>query len=192
MPHVRWATTIAFLLGSALPASAHFGISFRPRPTTAFYCPVPMPVAVVAVPAQICVPVAIEVPLLRPFAQPQPAPPSGKEPPQLEPGTGAPPDKAPASPEPKTVEVQKPSYFDSYAVAPGATMSANGRCSVSFWNLAPQGLVLKVGERRVQLASCRSLTLELDRQFTWQVEGRDPQTGEVATKDSALEIVIRR
>ncbi|HMF13169.1 MAG TPA: APA family fibronectin-binding glycoprotein [Gemmataceae bacterium] len=192
MPHVSWATTIAFLLGSALPASAHFGISFRPRPTTAFYCPVPMPVAIVVMPAQICVPVPIDAPLVRPFARPQPAPPSGKEPPLVEPGTGAPPAKGPASPEPKTVEARKSSYFDSYVVAPGATMSANGHCSVSFWNLAPQGLVLKVGERRVQLASGRSLTLELDRKFTWQVEGRDPQTGEVATKDGALEIVIRR
>jgi hypothetical protein len=84
-------------------------------------------------------------------------------------------------------------YFDSYAVAPrAAAQPGSGRCSVSFWNLASQDLVLKVGERRLTLSSGRSLTLDLDAQFTWQIEGREPQAARVAAKDSALEIVIRR
>jgi hypothetical protein len=63
---------------------------------------------------------------------------------------------------------------------------------VSFWNLSGQELVLKVGSQRVTLDRGRSATLELEREFTWQIEGREMEPGRVAAKESALEIVIRR
>jgi hypothetical protein len=42
------------------------------------------------------------------------------------------------------------------------------------------------------LARGKSVTLDLERQFTWRIEGRGAQTGRVALGESALEIVIRR
>jgi hypothetical protein len=63
---------------------------------------------------------------------------------------------------------------------------------VSFWNLSGQDLVLNVGDQRVTLDRGRSATLELDREFSWQIEGRQAESGHVAGKESALEIVIRR
>jgi hypothetical protein len=84
-------------------------------------------------------------------------------------------------------------YFDAYSVAPTASSQPNGsHCSVSFWNLSDRELVLKVGTQRTTLARGRSVTLDLEREFTWQIEGREPQTGRVGKNEAAQEIVIRR
>jgi hypothetical protein len=175
-----------FLLELAVPASAHFGFLFRPRPAVAYYYAVPVAEFCVTPPV-IWVPVSVDNPPARPYAQPQPAPAStGKEPPLAEPGQSP-------KPEPKRPQVQLSNYYDSYAVAPsGEKQSPTKLCSVSFWNLADHGLVLKVGEQRVTLARGRSVTFDLDRQFTWLIEGRETQTSQVAAKDAGLEIVIRR
>jgi hypothetical protein len=185
---------VALVLGTAMPVSGHFGFLSRPRATTAYYIAVPA-VAVYPAPVAVCVPVAVPVVPPRIYAQPQPAPPStGKEPPLAEPAKPATPQPGPPGPpEPKGPQTQVSNYFDSYAVAATATtQAAAGRCSVSFWNLSGQELVLKVGERRVPLANGRRATLELDREFTWQIEGRNAQTARIATNDTAQEIVIRR
>ena len=178
--------SVLILLGAAVPASAHFGFLFRQRPAAAYYYPVPVAEFCVQ-PLVICVPVIVETTPARPFAQPQPAPAStGKEPPLAEP------DKS-VKPAPMRPQVQMSNYHDEYAVAPTTGKpSATKQCSVSFWNLASQELVLKVGEQRVTLARGRSVTFELDRQFTWLIEGREAQTSRVATKVAGLEIVIRR
>jgi hypothetical protein len=181
MTRIRLLSVAVLLTATAIPASANFGFLFRPRATTAYYFAVPVPV--VYAPPPICVPVG-NPPRL--YAQPRPAPASGMEPPLADPGKAA-----PGQSESKKTQTAK--YFDAYAVATGsASPRVEGRCSVSFWNLSQQELTLKVGEKRLTLAAGRTLTLELDRQFNWQIEGRDAQTGQVADKDSALEIVIRR
>lgn len=188
------AASIVFLLGMAVPASAHFGFLIRPRPITAYYLAVPV-VPVWVTPAVVCMPVPVENAPPRPYAQPQPAPSSSaKEPPLAEPGKPTLPSNPTPSPEQKQSQNRQSSYFDAYAVAPSAARApaTSNRCSVSFWNLSGRELILKVGERRVTLDSGRSSTLNLDRQFTWQIEGRDPQNGRIAATDSALEIVIRR
>jgi hypothetical protein len=178
--------SVMILLGAALPAPAHFGFLFRPRPAVAYYYPVP--VAEICVqPAVICIPVIVSNPPTWPFAQPLPAPAStGKEPPLAEPSKSA---EAASLRSP----MQQSKYFDEYTVAPLAgKQSPTKQCSVSFWNLAPQELVLKVGEQSVTLARGRSVTLDLDRQFTWVIEGREAQSRRVAANDAGLEIVIRR
>jgi hypothetical protein len=182
MLRIRFMSAAVLMMATAIPASANFGFLFRPRATTAYYIAVPVPV--VYAPPAICVPVG-NPPRL--YAQPLPAPAlSAKEPPLADQGKAA-----PVQSESKKTQMAK--YFDAYAVAPAAgPPRLEGRCSVSFWNLSQQELNLKVGEKRMTLAAGRTLTLELDRQFNWQIEGRDAQTGQVADKDSALEIVIRR
>ena len=193
----RWATRLALALwmGMAFPASAHFGFLSRPRPATAYYFAVPVVAApVYTIPPVVCVPIAAPIAGPRPFAQPQTAPPSmGSEPPLADQEKPAP--KVQPSPPPGPVAPQSriSNYYDSYAVAPGAAVkSAVGRCSVSFWNLSAHDLVLKVGDQRVTLAPGRSATLNLEQQFTWQIEGREAQTSRAAQEGSAMEIVIRR
>jgi hypothetical protein len=80
-----------------------------------------------------------------------------------------------------------------FAVAAGdRAKPAGDRCSVAFWNLSAQDLTLKVdGQKRI-LPRGKSLTLELDRKFVWQVEGREPEAERVPANETGLEIVIRR
>jgi hypothetical protein len=133
-----------------------------------------------------CVPMtAVSVPSVRLLAQPVAAPPSSdNEPPRakLETSSGE-----------KKPQVRDSDYYDAYSVASsGSAKTVNGRCSVSFWNLSKKALVLQVSGRRLSLDRGRSLTLELDRQFTWQIEGREERTQTVASGESALDILIRR
>jgi hypothetical protein len=190
MARIVWAASIAILLGIALPAPAQFGFWSRHRVTTAYYLPVP--VAVVAVPVPVvCLPLPYENPPPL-YAQPQPAPPTSAEPPLADTSKDKP-ATLPARAESTGMQARSSSYFDSYAVASaGPAQPRSERCSVSFWNLAPKDLVLKLGDRRLNLATGRSLTLGVDRQFTWQIEGRDSEKARVADENSAVEIVIRR
>ena len=186
MTRLAGVVSMAFLLGMAVPAPAHFGFLFRPRPAVAYYYAVPA-VEICVIPPVICVPGALEIQPARLHAQPQPAPAStGNEPPLAEPGM-------PTKPESKQPQAQQSNFYDSYTVAPGPEKPAKpSQCSVSFWNLAGQELVLKVGEQRVTLARGRTVTFNLDREFSWLIEGRETQTSRVAAKDAGLEIVIRR
>lgn len=194
---------VLLMLGSVLSATAHSGLLGRSRQVTVYYYAVPViasPVYI-APPPVVCIPVApVLVP--RTLAQPEIAPPSmGREPPLNEPPrpgptmqNNAPPPSSPAGSQPPTgVQQREARYFDAYAVAPTASAPASGpRVSVSFWNLSAHEMVLKVGTQRLTLACGRSATLDLERQFTWQIEGREAQAGRVGANDTALEIVIRR
>ena len=184
MSRFRLLVAVMVVLGATLPASAHFGFLFRPRATTAYYYAVPV--------AEVCIPPVVYIPVdnvPRLYAQPQPAPAStGKEPPLADPGK-----KSPISSESRKPQSPPGSYFDSYAVAAmGTPARADGRCSVSFWNLSPAEMTLKIGDKRTPLPAGRNVTLDLERRFQWQIEGREAQTSQVAANDRGLEIVIRR
>ena len=184
MSRFRLLVTAVVVLGAALPASAHFGFLFRPRATTAYYYAVPV--------AEICIPPVVYIPVdnaSRIYAQPRPAPAtSGKEPPLADPDK-----KSPISSESRKAQSPTAGYFDSYAVAAtGTAARADARCTVSFWNLSPTEMTLKIGDKRTPLPAGRNVTLDLERQFQWQIEGRDVQTSQVAANDRGLEIVIRR
>ena len=66
------------------------------------------------------------------------------------------------------------------------------RFSIAFWNLSNSDLVLKVASRSYPLPRNKNLQLEMDRDFVWQVEGREAQVERIPTNESGLEIVIRR
>jgi hypothetical protein len=68
---------------------------------------------------------------------------------------------------------------------------AREHCSVNFWNLSPRELVISTAGKRLTLAPGKRMALDLDRQFTWQVEGREAEVGTVAPDAPGLEIVIR-
>jgi glyoxylate utilization-related uncharacterized protein len=97
----------------------------------------------------------------------------------------------PSGPIPGVSETR--AYFDVYPVAPGGgDKPAGDRCSVGFWNVTGGDLTLKVDGQAHTLARGKSLTLELGRQFTWQVENRDVQAEKLAADKVGLEIVIRQ
>jgi len=78
-------------------------------------------------------------------------------------------------------------------VAPrGATGPAGARLTAGFWNLTDHDLTIKVDGQSHVVARGKNLPLEVGRQFVWQIEGRDPQREQIATGESAIEIVIRR
>jgi hypothetical protein len=184
MSRLQFLVAVTAALVSSVPASAHFGLLFRPRSTSAYYYAVPV--------VEVCIPPVVWVPVEAPprlFAQPLPAPAtSGKEPPLADPGK-----KLPISSESRKAQSPTTGYFDSYSVAAtGTAARADGLCSVSFWNLSPVEMTLKIGEKRTTLPAGRNVTLDLERQFQWQIEGREVQKGQVAANDKGVEIVIRR
>jgi hypothetical protein len=147
------------------------------------------------------------------FATPTAAPPSTQPPPLSEPSPATKPKEQPpaqATPLPAPPSLPEPtkpppaidkppavtegsSYFDTYAVAShGAARPAGDRCSVGFWNLTDRDLTIKVDGQAHVVAHGKSLPLDVARQFVWQIEGRDPQKEQIATGESAIEIVIRR
>jgi hypothetical protein len=189
MMRIASAVAVVLLLTSTFPAAAHFGLLVHPCPTKSYYYAVPViPTPLYVTPAPVvCVPVVMP----RPVAQPQAAPPSTeREPPLIEPTRPVPQSSAKPANGPQQ---HRSRYFDTYAVAPSATTRPNSpRCSVSFWNLSSRDLVLKVGTQSLTLACGRSATLDLEREFTWKIDGREAESGRVAANESALEIIIRR
>jgi hypothetical protein len=162
--------------------------SYRAAPPIAvYYCPVPVVAAVPypVVPAPY--PEPVPVPPLRRYAEPRPAPPSGTpeppRPPETKPKAGV-----------NTQESRKVSekFFDSYFVA-GPTRTPGGdRCAVTFWNLAGQNLTLTVEGRAHLLPAGQSVRLDLKREFTWTVAGREAERQQVPAAESGVEIVVRR
>lgn len=187
---------------------------FCPRPVTAYYYPPTVvyyrPAVAVAYPCPIVVaPVRVTpAPAVGEFAVPRPAPASRPNEPPMAPAPipapqpvpaspiNEPPLASPPAPQPAPAPVPLPQtgelrFYDAYAAGP-ATARAEGRVSVNFWNLSDRDHVLVAGGQRFLLQRNRSATLQLDRQFVWQVEGRPALPEQVPAGESALAIVIRR
>jgi hypothetical protein len=147
-------------------------------PVISGYYPCPL----FLVPSAVSAPASPVAPV---YARPTPAPPSAAPAPTGEgtrfPGKG---------PTPRVTESR--SAVASYSVVPRSSEKLAGeRCSVGFWNLTNRDLTLKVeGNSRV-IPRGKSVTLELGRQFVWQIEGREPQTEQVPPTEAGVEIVIR-
>jgi hypothetical protein len=186
----------AVLLAFPLAGSAHgWWFGWRAR---ACYYPVPVtvvpayqlvytaPVPVYARPTALVCPPAAPLPAARPYARPAPAGPSGT------PTNPSTPSATPRGGEPPRVSESR-SYFDAYAAAPRAGDKPAGvRCPVGFWNLTEHDVQLTVAGQNYSLPRGKNVKLELDRQFVWRVDQREPQSERIPASESALEIVIRR
>lgn len=182
----RCVAVVLVTLVLAPPVSANFGWFRSSEPVVVYYAapagyPVYYPAPCLAYPSPP--PVVAPRPGVRTFATPTPAPPSttAEPPPAL-------------NPKPAINESRFESrFYDVYPVATrGAASAASDRCSVVFWNLSGRAVVLKVDGQTRTLAAGANTTLDLRRQFVWQVNDREPQFERVAASDSALEIVLRR
>jgi hypothetical protein len=52
-------------------------------------------------------------------------------------------------------------------------------------------MTIKVDSQSRSLAAGKNVQLEVGRQFTWQIDGRDPERGRISPGEWALEVVIR-
>ena len=107
------------------------------------------------------------------YAPPTPAPPSQT----VEPPLGKP-DQSPGPP-------------ISEWRAGSATPAAKGRYAVGFWNVSSRDVLLTVAGQTRLLPRNRSITLELEREFIWQVDQQAARQERVAAERNGMEIVIR-
>jgi hypothetical protein len=188
---------LAVMLMAPAAARANFGFlrSHFSGPSSSSYAS-PTPTVVVAYSfappvVEICWPVPrLVVPSARRlYATPTPAPASSSEPPLAPRDAPMPPAGA------GLTETRKPSdrFFDSYFVAsdPGRPASRD-RCSVVFWNLTGQGLLLHVDGQSRRLERGASVRLDLGREFRWSIAGREEDPQQVPVSEAGVEIVIRR
>jgi hypothetical protein len=209
MPAMRCCLA-AVLVAAVTPltASAHFRLFARPQEARAYYyCPVPVvavvPTPVIAVPVAPVAPAPVmTLPVLPvappqvvapgpvvapPVAAPAPAPPS---PAPVVPVPSAPPTMPPAGPSASTSEKARDSFYDVYPSTERSALA--GRAAVAVWNLSGGTLTLTVAGRRHTLPPGRNLSLDLDREFSWQLEGRDTEVTRVPAGETGATLVIRR
>lgn len=208
---VRVGAAALLLLTLAGPAHGLGWLWGRPTRVTSYYYPVYLapatsrvvtyytPVAVYAPAPVVCVPgvyttpavaypvapapAAVPVAPTSPYAVPTPAPPSQTvEPPLEKPG---------GTSGPKVTE----SRAAAPAILPATAQKAppeKDRCRVGFWNVSGRDVTLTINGQARLLPRDRSLTLDLGRQFIWQVDARPAQTERVPADNSTLEIVVRQ
>ena len=72
-----------------------------------------------------------------------------------------------------------------------ATEAAPGRCKVGFWNITGRDLTLTINGQARTLPKDRAVTVELERNFVWQITGRDPHSERVPEEMSVFEVILR-
>jgi len=105
--------------------------------------------------------------------------------------TPAPPCPPPAA-TPSPAVTPPPAVRESQSNYPTTARSVSTTAKVSFWNYSGRDVKLRVDGETRTIAAGRGLTLELPRDFVWQVDERTPETERVPSREPALEIVIRR
>ncbi len=66
-----------------------------------------------------------------------------------------------------------------------------GRCRAGFWNVTGRDLTLTVNGQQHLLRRDRALTLEVERQFTWQRDNQPLNKEQISADRNILEIVLR-
>jgi hypothetical protein len=171
---------LGLMTATGVQAGGRVVVWSAPPIVTYYYYAVPTPVWVM--PYYSCAPVIV-VPRVIPVpdARPTAAPPSS---------TGEPPLLKKTSNDPRA-----PVIVTSHAIGsnfvPGKAPLAKGFCRVGFWNLSGREVTLVIDGKVRTLAKDRSVTLDLDREFSWQIEGRLQHVERVAEGQATLELVIR-
>jgi hypothetical protein len=158
--------------------NGRFGF-WRSPPTASNYYAMPSPYWCPPGPTG---PAVFPVPDARPmpmqYAPATPAPPSTPEPPIKK-----------ASNDPRM-----PMIVTSHAPSGGAVQArplAKDRCRVGFWNLSGRDVSLTIDGKTTLLPKDRAITVDLERQFTWQVEGRPPHSERLPEGKTTHEVVIQ-
>jgi hypothetical protein len=164
--------TVCLLTDSSAEAFGG-GLGWRSAPRTAcyYYCAPVTPYA-------YCPPITMPLPRVTPVpdARPTAAPPSQ---------TAEPPLQKQTSNDPRMPVIGSSPTIGSKAPP------AKDRCRVGFWNLSGRDVTLVIDGTARTLAKDRSVTLDLERQFTWQVAGQPQHVERVREAQTTLELVIR-
>jgi hypothetical protein len=166
-------------------SASYYYSSYSYYPSYSYYYPVyayyPAPVVryyyypAYFQPAAVC-PVPVAGPA---YAQPTPAPASqGREPPLNKKG-----------PPPKVDESRSFAPPDDKATT--AVEDSRATCRVGFWNVSGRDISLTVNGRTQQIRRDASVTLLVNRDFTWQIDGQAPQKEQVPSDGGNYEVVIR-
>ena len=134
------------------------------------------------------------------FARPTAAPPSAppftlaqEKKPERQPvvAESGKPDGA-ANPHGAAVREEGPLY-DVYPVAlKNGLKPADDQCTVTFKNLSERAIKLRIDGQERPLAKGDSASVQVKRQFVWQMDGGEAKNEQVGMGDYALLIVIRR
>jgi hypothetical protein len=143
-----------------------------------YYCvPAPMPYATVPAPVP-----QRSMPKVKSLAEPTPAPPSS-----------TPASRSPTTSEPPTIQKRAPTVFEarSGTRAAQAAQASQDRCKVGFWNVTGQDVTLTIDGKSRMLAKDRAVTVDLGRDFTWQITGREPRQERVPEEMNVFEVILR-
>jgi len=122
------------------------------------------------------------------MAKAAPAPAStSKEPPLSDPVTKEPAAKEPGPKAPVIIESR--SQLGQYAEP--VNLNPSVICKVGFWNLSGKDVHVAIGGKKYLLANERGLTLDLPRQFTWQMNAGEPRREDVPAARTIHDIVIK-
>ena len=83
------------------------------------------------------------------------------------------------------------SHAQSGALSAATSPVPKDRCRVGFWNLSGRDVTLVIAGKALSLAKDRAVTLDLEREFAWQVSGRSQHVERVGEGQATHEVVIR-
>lgn len=198
----RVLLVLAAVLLLPMPGRATFffgrraeSMSYYYYPATVYYYAGPV---VVSSPPPCVVPYAMPAPgVVGPLpAAPTPRPPASMP---YAPREAAPPSDQPVVPGARS---EKPVAFTSlktadtsynvYPIGSNDRAATPGLFVVVFWNLTDNDLSLTAGGRSHVVRRGSRLTLDLDREFTWQPAGRESRQTRVPDGEVGVTVAIRR
>jgi hypothetical protein len=101
-------------------------------------------------------------------------------------------------PDAKTTSAKKvdksdraPVIVTNRAMPAGSASTAKERVKIGFWNLTNRDISITVAGKTRSLAKNRSMKLELEREFAWQVDGRSEQIERVPDGLATYEVLVR-
>jgi hypothetical protein len=196
MSVIQKSLALVILLLGAMPADANW---WRSNRTSAYYyyrpAAVAYPAPVAAAPVYPSVPyspavaVAPQVAVPTPIPTPTPYCPPAATPvptaPIYAPATPAPPSEIPSTQ--KAPEVQESRFLSLTANA-----ANSGLCTITFWNWSGRDQTLRIDGQTRLLPSGKGLTLDLPRQFVWQVGSQQARVERIGARETVREFAIQR
>src|SRR5262245_6787934 len=158
----------------------------KPVPSPSWYYCVPTAMPYANVPSPVP---QKSMPKVRNLAEPVPAPPS----PSPAPLSPTPVPRLPTTTEPPTSQKRAPTVFEARSGARTAQAAevSQDRCKVGFWNVTGQDVTLTIDGKSRMLAKDRAVTVNIGREFTWQITGREPRQERVPQETKVFEVILR-
>lgn len=168
-------TASAAAFGGRSAARPAVGVVYAPAPICCYYV-IATPPCWGAAPLPPAAPRLAPPPRVMPLAKPAPAPPSTTNEPPLN------------GKRPPTITESRSSGGVSQVQAIDLPP---GRCRVGFWNITGGEVTLTIDGQPHTLAKDRAVTVNLPRNFAWQVSGRESRSERVPEGQNIFEVILR-